>query len=147
MRKTEVRGITGWFNSTGYKETVLTGQGGETRVVKATKRTIYVRIPDGYPIPKREADCIFQSGRTVTVLWDADKVLTAREIGDPPNSQFVAIQMLVVSQGDEDGSIPRSFLYVFGTEERPRAAVMIERPDDAPETDWVIVIDKPTRKN
>lgn len=147
MRKTEIREITGWSNSPGERETVLKGHDGKTLVVKAEKRTIRVRVTEGYPIPTREASAIFQSGRTVTVLWDADKTLTAIEIGEPPNNWFVAIQMTVISQCDVDVLIPRSFLYVFGIEERPRAAVMIERPDEAPETDWVVVIDKPARKS
>lgn len=143
MRETEIRAIVGWAQSPGERETVLKGHSGETQVVKAEKRTIKVRVPEGYPIPNGEADGIYQNGRTVIVMWGADKILTAREIGDPPNSQFVAIQMSVISQGDEDGSIPRSFLYVFGTEERPRAVVMIERPIEAPDTDWLIVVDSP----
>lgn len=142
MRKTEIREIVGWAQAPGPRDMALEAETG-IRHVSIVKRGIKVRVPAGYPIPNVEADGIYQSGRTVTVMWGADKILTAREIGNSPNSQFVAIQMVVVSQGDEDGSIPRSFLYVFGTEERPRAVVMIERPSQAPDTDWTIVVDEP----
>lgn len=142
MRKTEIREITGWSNSPGEREVTLRGSDGTSKTYRTEKRTIRVLIPEGYPIPKGEASGIYQNGLTVTVLWGADKILIARGIGNPV-TQYVAIQMVVVSQGDEDGSIPRSFLHVFGTEERPRVAVMIERPSEAPDTDWTIVIDSP----
>ncbi len=140
MRETEIREITGPAQAPEPDTVTLKGGGRTHEVPIGQQRTVSVRVTKGYPVPKRRASGIYQSGSILTVVFGADMILTTIEVGE---NLFEALHMVVVSKGDGSSDIPRSFLYAFGTEGRPRPAVTIARPVSAAATDWTIMIDEP----
>lgn len=138
MRKTEIREIVGWVQAPSPQDMAIEAETG-MRHISTVKRTIKVRVPADYPLPDAVASAIFQSSSMVTVVWEPDILLTAREMR-PDSKIYEALHVVCTSQGTNTHGPMNSFVRVFGLEDWPAAQVIVERPPKAPATDFNVVI-------